>query len=400
MKRTVESLVNESGSSKRIKVVKSDSQNHAPDCSDPDCDGCDVGEVELTFTNEDGTPADKPTALELFRMAMSEAASEGSKANENGMAKRIFDMALEAYDKEKDQDQLGYAQCLIEFGRYFDVLESVKEGVEVLRGLEKSNGVEGSKITKTELYIAKGRGILVQLQMERAKKIEIFEEINGENESDEDEEIDPSLLKKLEVSKQERKLVDEAVKCFDMVLGAEDHKDGHEKQALLCCNDLRQYGEQLDMPFHVDVVRIVLKPALTYLQTLKDLDSNAFALKIWGSCLFYQARADPQADGVQAQIETALEKLNKAKSANSDDQDLEVVELIGHCKMLLSTLLTEEDDILQQYQEAIDCFKLVLEQSDEPNHKLAEMVQLLDGEDDDDLEEEEDEQEDDEDNSS
>lgn len=32
--------------------------------------------------------------------------------------------------------------------------------------------------------------------------------------------------------------------------------------------------------------------------------------------------------------------------------------------MLLSTLLTEEDDILQQYQEAIDCFKLVLEQSD------------------------------------
>jgi hypothetical protein len=32
---------------------------------------------------------------------------------------------------------------------------------------------------------------------------------------------------------------------------------------------------------------------------------------------------------LKAQIETALEKLNKAKSAISDDQDLEVVELVS-----------------------------------------------------------------------
>ncbi|KAH8548797.1 hypothetical protein BGW37DRAFT_522988 [Umbelopsis sp. PMI_123] len=386
MKRAVESFVNDSSSSKRVKVVKSDSQNHAPDCSDPDCDGCDVGEIELTFTNEDGTPADKPTALELFRMAMSEAASEGSKVNENGMAKRIFDMALEAYDKEKDQDQFGYSQCLIEFGRYFDVLESVKEGVEILRGLEKSTISEGSRFSKKDIYIAKGRGLLVQLQMERAKKIETFEEINGENDSDEDEEIDPSLLKKLEVSKQEKKLVDEAIACFD---NGVHHDEGYEKQVLLCCNDLRQYGEQLDMPFHQDIVKHVLDRALKYLQTIKDIDTNVFALKIWGSCLFYQARADPQGDDAQVLIEDALKKFNKANSVASDDQDLEVVELIGHCKMLLSTILTEEDDILEQYQEAIDCFKLVLERSEEPNQKLADMVELLDSGDGDDAEEDE-----------
>lgn len=78
--------------------------------------------------------------------------------------------------------------------------------------------------------------------------------------------------------------------------------------------------------------------------------------------------------------------------------------------MLLSTILTEEDEILEQYQEAIDAFKTVLEKSDgkcwvsllsiknnspntrksEPNPKLAEMVKLLDGEDNSDEEVEDD----------
>jgi tetratricopeptide (TPR) repeat protein len=214
MKRAANSLDNES-SSKRVKVVKTDRINHATDCSDPHCEGCDVGEVELTFTNEDGSAAETPSALELFHMAMDEAASEGSKSNENGMAKKIFDLALEAYEKEKDEDPLGYAQCLIEFGRYFDVIESVKEGVDILRGLEKNAKKEESSVSTSELYISKGRGILVQLQIERAKRIEIFEEIRQEN-SDEDD-IEPAVLKKLEVTKPEMKLIDEAILSFDKV---------------------------------------------------------------------------------------------------------------------------------------------------------------------------------------
>lgn len=215
MKRTADSLVNDSSSSKRLKVVKPENINHAPDCSDPDCDGCDVGEIELTFTNEDGSPVTKPAALELFQMAMNEAASEGSKSNENSMAKRLFDMALEAYDTEKEQDQFGYAQCLIEFGRYFNVLESVKEGVDILRSLERSSSTE-SNYTQNDVHVTKGRGILVQLHMERTKRIEIFEEVNRDNDSD-DEEVDPAVLKKLEVTKQEQKLVNEAIKSFDKV---------------------------------------------------------------------------------------------------------------------------------------------------------------------------------------
>ena len=214
MKRTAISVANDS-SSKRLKIVKKDSNDHAPDCSDPQCEGCDVGEVELTFTAEDGSPVEKPSALELFHMAMNEAASEGSKSNENGMAKRLFDLALEAYDKEKEHDQLGYSQCLIEFGRYFDVLESVKEGVDILRSLE--NSILESKYSKSVVYIAKGRGILVQLHLERAKRIELFEEITKRSDDDEDEEIEPAVLKKLEVTKSERKLIDEAIQCFDKV---------------------------------------------------------------------------------------------------------------------------------------------------------------------------------------
>jgi hypothetical protein len=90
------------------------------------------------------------------------------------------------------------------------------------------------------------------------------------------------------------------------VFKAENREAGYEKQVLLCCNDLRQYGEQLDMPFHQDTVNLILKSAIDYLQTIKDINSNAFALKIWGSCLFYQARADSQAEDAQVLVVSLL----------------------------------------------------------------------------------------------
>ncbi|KAJ2961589.1 hypothetical protein NQZ79_g3132 [Umbelopsis isabellina] len=376
MKRAANTLDNE-GTSKRVKVVKKDRINHATDCSDPQCEGCDVGEVELAFTNEDGSAAETPSALELFHMAMDEAATEGSKSDENGMAKKIFDLALEAYETEKNQDPLGYAQCLIEFGRYFDVIESVKEGVDNLRGLEKSSKKEESVVPMNELYIAKGRGILVQLNIERAKRIEIFEEIRDEN-SDEDDEIDPTVLKKLEVTKEEKKLINEAIQAFDKVFKAKTDDD-YEKHILLCCNDLRQYGEQLDLPMHKETVNLVLTTAITYLKSLKDVESNAFALRIWGASLFYEARADIEADNAQQLVETALQKLLAAKNLETDDNDLETTELIGHCKMLLSTISTDEDEVLRHYQEAIDFFKAVVEQSNDSDPKLVELIEMLDG---------------------
>lgn len=79
-----------------------------------------------------------------------------------------------------------------------------------------STTADGSKFTQNDLYTTKGRGILVQLQFERAMKIEVFEEANQENDS-EDDEIEPAVLKKLEVTKQEQKLVNEAIKAFDKV---------------------------------------------------------------------------------------------------------------------------------------------------------------------------------------
>lgn len=86
------------------------------------------------------------------------------------------------------------------------------------------------------------------------------------------------------------------------VFKADDRDAGYEKQILLSCNDLRQYGEQLDMPFHKATVDLILKSAISYLQMIKDIDTNAFALKVWGACLFYQARAD--SEGEEAQVRT------------------------------------------------------------------------------------------------
>lgn len=73
----------------------------------------------------------------------------------------------------------------------------------------------------------------------------------------------------------------------------------YEKHILLCCNDLRQYGEQLDLPIHKETVDQVLTTAISYVKQLKDVESNAFAMRIWGASLFYEARADIEADNAQ-----------------------------------------------------------------------------------------------------
>ncbi|KAG0251390.1 hypothetical protein DFQ27_008782, partial [Actinomortierella ambigua] len=131
-------------------------EGHAQDCADPSCEGCADGELEIQFDHE-------PTALELFQMARDEAAKEGryrrpstadddeaaqeEKEDEHSkkMAKKLFDLALEAFEKlekardalpkdqrdtrEQIEERIQHAACEVAVGQYMPAVAMVEEGL-------------------------------------------------------------------------------------------------------------------------------------------------------------------------------------------------------------------------------------------------------------------------------
>lgn len=176
--------------SKKIKL----SDQHAPNCDDPSCRGCDVGEIEVTFTSEDGKEKITLTPIELFQVALEESSKE---EHDFGVVKRLFDLALEGFEsllskekekvreesvKERDkrkreveekwenkgkkrefeedttttsseQTRYQYALCCIAFGSYLPLIEQIKKGVDILKGIvtEDANFYKG--------WIGLGRGL-------------------------------------------------------------------------------------------------------------------------------------------------------------------------------------------------------------------------------------------------
>ncbi|KAF9310991.1 hypothetical protein BG006_004653, partial [Podila minutissima] len=116
--------------------------DHAPDCDDPSCPGCGEGELELQF---DG----KPSALELFSLAREEASKESLSTHGTGAAKKLFDLAIEAFEElEKSnahlemgddpasevaktllETKIQHAACVVAVGNYMPSLAMDQDGV-------------------------------------------------------------------------------------------------------------------------------------------------------------------------------------------------------------------------------------------------------------------------------
>ncbi len=137
-----------SRNSKRIRLKSS---NHAPACDDFTCKGCDVCEIEIVFTTEDGQGVVELSPDKLFQFALEESSKESSQ--EHGIAKRLFEMALEGFDKlmskeeqtlkgkEKEtpqkvdtkQTRCQYALCRIAFGIYLPIVEQIHKGIKMFK---------------------------------------------------------------------------------------------------------------------------------------------------------------------------------------------------------------------------------------------------------------------------
>lgn len=236
---------------KKLKTNTLDSRpgDHLSDCTDPTCTGCAAGEIELTFLAEDGTTTTQPPApIRLLHMALEEASLELSSQHGIGMAKRLFDLAIEGFENLKKEAETepqavetrySHATCLVEFGRYLPVEESAKEGVQLLQAIIndfiKSNGqdtskdikrkekVEGEadttmserkgeemvKIARVWTGLGKAKLVVAQVQRKAAQ--------NNEPEGDEDGEDAEGGPIRLEITREERSLCKEAVECVEKV---------------------------------------------------------------------------------------------------------------------------------------------------------------------------------------
>jgi hypothetical protein len=165
-KRSTYIKFNSSSSSRNSKKIRLTPSNHAPTCEDSTCTGCDVSEIEVIFTTEDGQGEIELSPDKLLQLAIEESSKESPQEHGGGIAKRLFDMALEEFDKlilkeeqeiegeskeveavkrnEKEkkethqkvatkQTRCQYASCCVIFGIYMPLVEQIRKGIEIFK---------------------------------------------------------------------------------------------------------------------------------------------------------------------------------------------------------------------------------------------------------------------------
>nr|CAG8443125.1 11221_t:CDS:2 [Entrophospora candida] len=152
---------------------KQERQQHAPNCDDINCKGCEIGEIEIVFTG----------------------GSDNEKGDNGEIAKKLFEMALEGFDKlllksklqekkkndggelvvttmmdEIDQIKYQYALCCITFGNYLPIDKEIQKGVDMLKELvegkegERNEDEKNSEFFESWLALGKGQIYLSKLQ--------------------------------------------------------------------------------------------------------------------------------------------------------------------------------------------------------------------------------------------
>ncbi|KAG1148433.1 hypothetical protein G6F37_003413 [Rhizopus arrhizus] len=354
-------------SSKRSKT-----ENHAPGCSDDTCTGCDVGEVEIAFTKDDGEPDDvQPTAQELVDLAIDE-----SKEGDNEMARRLFDMALEKFQEEEPDNRVGYADCLIELGKAIEVEESIKEGLDILKGELKKE----SNDTQLKLKLAYASMVLANYM--RKQKEAVFARQEAElHPSDDEEEVDEEayeeLLSKQQVTKEEIQLYKEAVSYAREVVSSQKIPSIPLFQRVI--GELRTYGLSLDLPVQKEHTQVVLEAAIEFIQQVPGYEENWELITIWAACLTHQEKLLDKTQERIKVVSKAIELANKANDLHVAKLSKEhpfMCELLAGLLMTQSGLVDDEDEAVELYERAFEAFKKAHELAPE-KVELAEMIKVL-----------------------
>ncbi|KAI9271507.1 hypothetical protein BDA99DRAFT_556744 [Phascolomyces articulosus] len=348
----------DAGPSVRTKRIKSGEKNgHVPECNDPECEGCDVGEIEISFTRKDESGKDQtfePSSQELLSMALAESNTTSDQNNNSEIVRRLFDMALEQFEKtDPKDDRSGYATCLVELGRAIDVEESLREGLDIFRGVAKKS----PSLMKGEHWLTVAKSAIGLLQLIRKKLNSAFEELLEELEED-DELPSEEQLKKYSIKREEEKLYKEALDAIEKALTST--KDLPTKETRFVLHDLHSYIQLLDHPQHYKHVLVLSDALIRFIDQFSyEKDSDLLALK--ASVLIHKQSLLPDDVEKQNELCEQSEKLlldaNKIYKEENKKEYPRGWELLAMLQLSQSNLLDDEDDVVKKYDEAVESFK-------------------------------------------
>jgi hypothetical protein len=308
--------ITDASSSSTGTVKKSRSSQHTDDCTDTLCQGCDVGQVEISFVRKDaeGNPiTSDPSAQELLAMAIDESSNDD---DDNTIAGRLFDMAIEKFKKDEPENRVGYAVCLVELGKALSVEESISEGLEILRGEKQKDHLKlASAAIVLASWIRKSQLAYFEQQ------VEALEASDGEIE---DEVAYSELLQKQQVSKREIKLYTEALDNTKM-------EGADSKEILTTLHELRTYGQLLSQPFHKQHSDTVLNAVIQFISKVPDHQDNDELINLHASCLLHQEKflqVDDEKTKMLAEAEQLLVKSNRLHKEKHGQENPRVLEMV------------------------------------------------------------------------
>ncbi|CAG8649261.1 13213_t:CDS:2 [Funneliformis caledonium] len=355
-----------SRSSKKIRLTPS---NHASTCDDSACKGCDVGEVEIVFTTDEGQGVE-PSPNDLLQLALEESSKESSR--EHGIAKRLFEMSLEGFDKlisleeqkiemetvkskEKEaryrsatkQTRYQYAFCCVAFGIYLPIIEHLRKGIEIYKQII----IEDDEYY--DAWIGLGRARIYLAKIER----EMFQ--NDQNDLSDSENSKKEQKSSIEIEQASFNL---AINAFDKGLSILKSKDENKYviKSILIAKDLQEYALSIDHLKFTDN---------------KNLDEINFAQGIHGCCLYYLAKLktdhnDDENEESKLLLNEAIEKLSKA---NEEDR---FTETLGQSYILKTIIESDEEQIMEAYDKGLECLKQAYK-LDPDNENLREQLETL-----------------------
>ncbi|KAF7731845.1 hypothetical protein EC973_007676 [Apophysomyces ossiformis] len=320
----------ENGESSQAKRVRRENNDHATTCHDPECEGCDVGDVEISFVSTDDAGEEhstQPTAQELLNMALEEEDTE--------MARRLFDMAVERFQKDEPDNRIGYAACLVELGRSVQVEESIREGLDILRQETKKTSELPTQLKLAQAAIALASAI-------RRQKNALFEQLQSElenSEGEEDEVAVAELMKKQELAKEEIKLYKEAVDALDKAFGKLDKdNDSLVKETWTTMHDLYSYCRLMDQPLHHAHICTISDAIIHYVE-LFPYEDNDNLMALWAASLLNKQQFLEAADEKKTICEQSEKLLEKASSIYEKKHDRESAWIWELVSKRISTLL-------------------------------------------------------------
>lgn len=288
--------------------IQSNAITHASYCRDPDCEGCDVGQVELDLPEE---VLNDP--LQLWELAQSEilretpsSDSEDDKGTSNSretvelddemqdaVVTKLLDLAIEQFENfERDHttaEAIGYGRCLVERGKILDSPALVDKGISVLEA-RLTSSPDISEAATTWAVIGKARIEQVCARITDANTVVLSDDSDHDLlDSDDEEEAVGTSTNAVATSKA---LLQHGIACIEKGLELRLNEDAIERAKLSLCRHLTDAAamirsrSQADLALHlVNNAALLARP---YIFNPSDLHVHWHA--ILGKNYFFTAR--------------------------------------------------------------------------------------------------------------